>query len=766
MVADAAQDGKTEAQRVVLFKALKRNVQFSGLEDAELQNIVGEFLPVDVLPGQLLIQQGAANEYFFVVERGELGCWGYSPAARISTVGAGNTIGEGAITGQPAMATVRAVASSKGPLRLWRINSAALRAHGVPRPRMVVGDQRLKFVADLLRAQPLFDLVDDTYLEQLTRSFFELRFAPGEVVLAQGERPDNFYIVRSGSCALSVQSSAAHRTGCGDDGAGSFVGIMRPGDTFGEIGLLLDAPRAATVVAGTSGASLFAVGRPVFQRLVQGVGCSRLHAVFDLHASVEWNGERWMTLGDFMRSLRPAGAVESELSRATTAPDPLALLFRAADHDGTQQISFPDFVALNYLLKQEGSELAVAFRLADTDKDGRLDASELDALLRGLGRSTLSQEERDSMHGLSTAGYISVEEFQALARPGGLLHARLKDTLEGIAEERRLFLRSVGQWSCLGIDIGDTSFTVSKAGGEQVAGRAATGLSLGTQALHALVAGGIAGAVSRTATAPLDRLKVLLQVQAVMPATTGGRQVVGVRQGLQCIYAEGGFRAYFRGNGANVVKIAPESACKFMLYETLKLQLFGRTGGLNISQQFVAGALAGSVSQFAIYPLEVVKTRLAASPAGTYDGILDVLRSVHAKNGVRGLYRGVMPALLGIVPYAGVDLAIYDSLKQKVARHNLEAAAPLAPLFCGTISSTVGQTVAYPLALLRTQMQMQEGATDGGLALRQLAENIYSRDGIRGFYRGIGPNLLKVIPAVSTSYTVYEFVKTRLKGPA
>lgn len=147
-----------------------------------------------------------------------------------------------------------------------------------------------------------------------------------------------------------------------------------------------------------------------------------------------------------------------------------------------------------------------------------------------------------------------------------------------------------------------------------------------------LVAGGIAGAVSRTCTAPLDRIKVFLQVQV---ANTK------IKQCLTYMLKEGGVRSLWRGNFINVIKIAPESAIKFAAYEQCKRWIRSENcPTMTIYERFVAGACAGCVSQTAIYPLEVLKTRLALRKTGQYKGIFDAAQKIYTKEGLRSFYRG------------------------------------------------------------------------------------------------------------------------------
>nr|XP_029726534.1 calcium-binding mitochondrial carrier protein SCaMC-2 isoform X2 [Aedes albopictus] len=275
-----------------------------------------------------------------------------------------------------------------------------------------------------------------------------------------------------------------------------------------------------------------------------------------------------------------------------------------------------------------------------------------------------------------------------------------------------------------------------------------------------LAAGGFAGAVSRTCTAPLDRLKVFLQVQSTKQR---------ISDCLQYMLKEGGVQSLWRGNFINVLKIAPESAIKFAAYEQVKRLIRGNDKRqLSIYERFVAGACAGGVSQTAIYPLEVLKTRLALRKTGQYSSILDAATKIYRREGLRSFYRGYIPNMLGIIPYAGIDLAVYETLKKKyLSHHETEQPSFWLLLACGSASSTLGQVCSYPLALVRTRLQAQavtigtQNPADGIAAVEPNMTNVFKRilqtEGPLGLYRGITPNFIKVLPAVSISYVVYEY---------
>ncbi|XP_068613423.1 mitochondrial adenyl nucleotide antiporter SLC25A23-like [Brachionichthys hirsutus] len=274
-----------------------------------------------------------------------------------------------------------------------------------------------------------------------------------------------------------------------------------------------------------------------------------------------------------------------------------------------------------------------------------------------------------------------------------------------------------------------------------------------------LVAGAMAGAVSRTGTAPLDRLKVFLQVHG------SKSQGMNLWSGLRGMIKEGGVFSLWRGNGINVLKIAPESAIKFMAYEQIKCLIRGSKegGSLRVQERFIAGSLAGATAQTIIYPMEVLKTRLTLRTTGQYSGVADCAGKILKVEGAQAFYRGYLPNTVGIIPYAGIDLAVYETLKNAwLQRYCLDSADPgvLVLLGCGTISSTCGQLASYPLALIRTRMQAQV-ITEGKPKLTMVGQFKYiiSHEGVAGLYRGITPNFLKVIPAVSISYVVYERMK-------
>ena len=273
-----------------------------------------------------------------------------------------------------------------------------------------------------------------------------------------------------------------------------------------------------------------------------------------------------------------------------------------------------------------------------------------------------------------------------------------------------------------------------------------------------LLSGAVAGGISRTITAPLDRVKIILQTQRSSHLTL----IKLVKE----IYLEGGWRAFFRGNGTNVIKICPETAIKFLAYERFKKFFCKDQYHPRTRERLLSGGLAGVTSQLLIYPLEIAKTRLALAPSKYYNGIFDCLYNLGKKEGVRSLYKGLTVSIMGIIPYASIDLTVYNSLRDAYTNKIYKEPTPSALLACGAISSICGQTISYPLVVIRTRLQAvgipgieakYEGIVD-------CARKIRNYEGIRGFYRGLVPNFLKSVPAISISYVVFEKCREALTG--
>ncbi|XP_043506209.1 calcium-binding mitochondrial carrier protein SCaMC-2 isoform X1 [Polistes fuscatus] len=403
-----------------------------------------------------------------------------------------------------------------------------------------------------------------------------------------------------------------------------------------------------------------------------------------------------------------------------------------SDSTKSGDISLAEFI---HYVREHEKNLRLQFSDLDKNRDGKIDLEELIRAFKDLGIEMDRGEATKLLQRMDKDGSlnISFNEWRDF-----LLYAPSTNIHELIQYWRHSTYMDIGE------DMGvPDDFTNS----EMVSG----------MWWRHLLAGGIAGGVSRTCTAPLDRIKVYLQVH--------GTRHCNISSCFRYMLREGGVTSLWRGNGINVLKIGPETALKFMAYEQVKRAIKGNdTRELGLYERFVAGSMAGGISQSAIYPLEVLKTRLALRKTGEFSSVIDAANKIYKQGGWKSFYRGYIPNLIGILPYAGIDLAVYETLKNSYLRTHTKNEQPAfwVLLLCGTASSTAGQVCSYPLALVRTKLQAEITTGSDANTMIGVFKDILKREGIRGLYRGITPNFLKVAPAVSISYVVYEHFRQAL----
>lgn len=302
-----------------------------------------------------------------------------------------------------------------------------------------------------------------------------------------------------------------------------------------------------------------------------------------------------------------------------------------------------------------------------------------------------------------------------------------------------------------------------------------------------LVAGGVAGGVSRTAVAPLERLKILLQVQ-----NPHSIKYNGTIQGLKYIWRTEGFKGLFKGNGTNCARIVPNSAVKFFSYEQASkgiLYLYRQQTGNEDAEltpllRLGAGACAGIIAMSATYPMDMVRGRITVQTEKSpyqYRGMFHALSTVLREEGPRALYKGWTPSVIGVVPYVGLNFAVYESLKDWLIKTKAfglvdDELGVVTRLACGAAAGTVGQTVAYPLDVIRRRMQMVgwnhaasiiagDGRSKVPLEYTGMIDafrKTVKYEGVRALYKGLVPNSVKVVPSISIAFVAYEQVKDLL----
>jgi solute carrier family 25 (mitochondrial phosphate transporter), member 23/24/25/41 len=322
-----------------------------------------------------------------------------------------------------------------------------------------------------------------------------------------------------------------------------------------------------------------------------------------------------------------------------------------------------------------------------------------------------------------------------------------------------------------------------------------------------LFCGGVAGATAKTVTAPFSRLTILSQVHS-MVTTKENRPKFAMTftSGFQKIIDRGGVKSLWRGNGTSVLHRFPYSAINFFVYENMlkilkaneeaqeeertltgtqlsrRLSLADRTdtaapsSNTTASNKFLAGAIAGSAACIACYPLDLVRTRLTTEFDGRehYRGMVDAFRKIYRTEGWMGFYSGLGPTLLVAVPNLAISYTVYGTLKEYVLDDELfynlrkidaESGEPklgfALTLICGAASGILSTLVTFPFDTVRRRMQIQNLhiPENERLTARQQARSVLQKEGLTGLYRGLTPELMKVVPMVGTMFLVYEVTK-------
>lgn len=509
------------------------------------------------------------------------------------------------------------------------------------------------------------------------------------------------------------------------------------------------------------------------------------HSLFDKF-DLQHNGE--ITLKDFKKAIKTLN------HPVASSPELVEKVFQSFDYNKDKVIDMKDFE--KYVEKAD-DQILKGFQKINSKHDGKLTRADfLEYLTQTLQMSPSNQtfDQLFRLIDIHHHGYITYDEFREflllIPRTDG---SRIKTALNYTAEE--LDLSSDGDVTLINQFLSGVGF---------------------------FLAGGLSGVVSRTCTAPFDRIKVFLiartdlsstvlhskqQIEKEVASGTSRHFLEAERkklaqakleqslhgpepphkrtirspiiQAARTLWKQGGIRSFYVGNGLNVMKVFPESAMKFGTFELTK-RVLARVEGVDDTSKlsrmstYLAGGLGGVVSQFAVYPIDTLKFRLQCSNLDSLvkgnELLIKTAKSMFQEGGLRIFYRGIFVGTSGIFPYAALDLGTFSTIKNRLVKRqakleNIPEDDVKLPsyvvLSLGALSGTFGATVVYPINLLRTRLQAQ-----GTYAhpyrydgFRDVLQKTIQREGFPGLFKGLVPNLAKVAPAVSISYFMYENLK-------
>jgi len=286
--------------------------------------------------------------------------------------------------------------------------------------------------------------------------------------------------------------------------------------------------------------------------------------------------------------------------------------------------------------------------------------------------------------------------------------------------------------------------------------------------------GGVSAAVSKTAAAPIERIKLLIQNQdEMLKAGRLDRKYNGIGDCFKRTAAQEGVVSLWRGNTANVIRYFPTQALNFAFRDTYK-SMFAykkeRDGYTKwMMGNLASGGAAGATSLLFVYSLDYARTRLAndaKSSKGSgdrqFNGLVDVYRKTLASDGIAGLYRGFGPSVLGIVVYRGLYFGMYDSIKPVLLVGPLEGSF-LASFLLGWTVTTGAGVASYPLDTIRRRMMMTSGEAVKYSSSMDAARQIVAKEGVKSLFKGAGANILRGVAGAGV-LSIYDQVQLIMFG--
>ncbi len=263
-----------------------------------------------------------------------------------------------------------------------------------------------------------------------------------------------------------------------------------------------------------------------------------------------------------------------------------------------------------------------------------------------------------------------------------------------------------------------------------------------------LIIGGLSGVISRTLTAPLELYKIQRQ-NAFIPNST-----------IRDVLKKEGLRYLWKGNGTNCIRVFPQTAINYGVFEFSKEHVLYGIENKQI-KNLLAGSLGGSVSITLTYPLETIRSRLTLQTCNShYNGFLHACRSIP----IRDMFKGLRMSILGFAPFTALSFSTYFTYREYL-ENNTNLNKDLLKVIGGGMAGTTAVSITYPSDLIRRRLQLQNFDPTvpkyGGII--DCVRKIVKMEGIVGLYRGLPATYIKLFPTIGIQFLAMERLNECLK---
>jgi len=285
------------------------------------------------------------------------------------------------------------------------------------------------------------------------------------------------------------------------------------------------------------------------------------------------------------------------------------------------------------------------------------------------------------------------------------------------------------------------------------------GKDAGSNFMIDFLAGGVSGAIAKTCTAPIERVKLIIQTQAANPKIISGEvpPYTGILNTFTRVAAEQGIGAFWRGNLVNVLRYFPTQAFNFAFKDSIKAMFPKYSSKTDFGKFFLvnmaSGGLAGAGSLCIVYPLDYARTRLASDVGKgkqQFDGLMDCLvKTATGPSGFFGLYNGFGVSVVGIIPFRGTYFGVNDTLVSINPYQKDKGFVGIASKFCCAQTAALSAAYAsYPFDTVRRRLQMQSEKPQSEWVYKNTMDcfgKIIANEGFGALFKGAGANALRTV---------------------